>query len=65
MDIYAPRYRANCVDHLINRLYLDLLLSNMTNVLKKVTLNVEKKTEINRRRIGILWNLPYSLNRWI
>ena len=52
MDIYAPRYRANCVDHLINRLYLDLLLSNMTitNVLRKVRLNVQTSCTVEKRQ---------------
>ena len=50
MDIYALRYRANCVDYLINRLYLDLLLSNMTNVLKKVRLNVQTSCTVEKRQ---------------
>ena len=52
MDIYALRYRANCVDYLINRLYLDLLLSNMTitNVLRKVRLNVQTSCTVEKRQ---------------
>ena len=70
MDIYAPRYRAKCVDHLITKLLFGFTSLKYDQCKKSETkctnkLHSGKKTEINRRQIGILWNLLYSLNRWI